>query len=131
MIKRLVLMAFVAFLFTTGAAAVSAQWQNLGTKDVLDRSDRDTWHVGGNKGEFRKIKLTVHDRAVRFYTLEVKFENGQKQNIEIRNVIQAGGETRAIDLVGSDRRIDKVEVWYEAQTVRRGRRSRVTLHGFK
>jgi hypothetical protein len=131
MIKRVVLMAFVAFLFTAGATAVSAQWQDLGSKEVKDRSEQDTWHVGGGKGEFRRIKITVHDRAVRFYRLEVKFENGQKQNIELRNVIPAGGETRAIDLVGADRRIDKVDVWYEAQTVRRGRRSRVTLHGLK
>jgi hypothetical protein len=112
--------------------AVSAQgWENLGSKEVKDRSEQDTWHIGGSKGQFRKIKITVQKKAVRFYRLEVKFENGQVQNIELRNVIPAGGSTRVIDLIGTDRRIDKVDVWYEAQTFRRGVRSQVTLYGMR
>ena len=54
-----------------------------------------------------------------------------EREIELRNLIAAGGETRAINLNGTDRRIDKVDVWYEAQTVRRGVRSSVTLYGIR
>lgn len=130
MFKRLFVISSVLFVVAIGASAVSAQgWVDLGTKEVKDRSEQDTWHVGAGKGEFRKIRLKVHQKAVRFYKLEVKFENGQVQNIELRNVIPAGGQTRIIDLVGTDRRIDKVDVWYEAQTPRRGVRSQVTLYG--
>lgn len=132
MIKRLVLIALAAFIVATGAVAASAQgWVNLGTKEVKDRSEQDTWHIGKGKGEFRKIKLKVLDRPVRFYKLEVKYENGRVENIEVRNLISAGGETRAIDLSGNERFIDRVDVWYEASTVRRGRRSHVTLYGMK
>jgi hypothetical protein len=129
MIKQLVLLTFVMFLFTVGATSVSAQWENLGSKEVKDRSEQDTWHVGRGKGEFRKIKLAVIDRPVRFYRLQVKYENGRIEEFEVRNLIRAGGETRAIDLTGNERFIDKVDVWYEASTVRRGRRSHVTLYG--
>jgi hypothetical protein len=132
MIKRLVLMAFVAFLFTVGATAVSAQkWENLGSKEVKDRSEQDTWHLGAGKGEFRRLKIAVQYRPVRFYKLEVTYGNGQKQEFEVRNLIRAGGETRALDLDGRDRYISKVDVWYEAATVRRGARSQVTLWGYK
>ncbi len=132
MLRRTIILSAVLLCLTFAAASASAQeWVNLGSKEVKDRSEQDTWHVGAGKGEFRRIKLTVQQRAVRFYRLEVKFENGEKQNIELRNVIRAGGETRLIDLVGKDRRIDKVDVWYEAQTVRRGVRSQVTLYGIK
>lgn len=132
MFRKLLIMSSVLFAFTIGASAISAQnWENLGSRDVKDQVDHDTWNVGAGKGEFRKIKLTVQRRAVRFIKLKVKFENGQTQDIELRNNIPAGGTTRVIDLVGPDRRIDKVEVWYEAQTVRRGARAQVTLHGMK
>ena len=104
---------------------------NLGSREVKDRAEQDTWHVGGGQGQFRKIKITVQYKAVRFYKLQVKFENGVTQDIELRNVIRAGGETRVIDLTGTDRKIDKVDVWYEAQTVKRGVRSQVTLYGIR
>lgn len=132
MLRKLLIISSVLFTLTVSASVVSAQnWDNLGSKEVLDRSEQDTWHVGAGKGEFRKIKLTVQRKAVRFYKLTVKFENGQTQDIELRNVIPAGGSSRIIDLVGNDRRIDKVDVWYEAQTARRGVRSQVTLYGLK
>lgn len=132
MLKKLFVISSVLFVFAIGASTFSAQgWINLGSKEVKDRSEQDTWHIGGGEGQFRKIKITVQRKAVRFYKLTVKFENGETQNIELRNVIPAGGSTRVIDLVGADRRIDKVDVWYEAQTPRRGVRSQVTLYGLR
>ncbi|MGB7200832.1 MAG: hypothetical protein WBD16_01040 [Pyrinomonadaceae bacterium] len=132
MFKRLFVISSVLFVLAIGASAASAQgWVDLGTKEVKDRVEQDTWHIGGGEGQFRKIKIKVHHKAVRFIKLTVKFENGQTQEIELRNNIRAGGETRAIDLSGTDRRIDKVDVWYEAQTPRRGARSSVTLYGMR
>lgn len=132
MLKKIFVISSVLFVFAVGASAVSAQgWIDLGTKEVKDRVEQDTWHVGGGQGQFRKIKLRVNNKPVRFIRLRVKFENGETQEIELRNNIRAGGETRAIDLNGADRRIDKVDVWYEAQTVRRGVRSSVTLYGLR
>lgn len=131
MIKRVVLMTFVVFLMAAGATAVSAQWENLGTKEVMDRSEQDTWHITAAKGEFRKIKLTVGIRQVRFYRCEVTYSNGEKDTIQIKNLIRAGGETRAIDLRGKDRFLSKVDIWYEAATPARGARSTVTLWGLK
>jgi len=112
-------------------AAAAQQWVDLGDREVKDRSEQDTWHVGKGKGEFNKLKLKVIDRPVRFYRARVTFENGRTQEIEIRNVIKAGGESRAIDLEGRDRFIDKVDIWYEAQTVRQGVRSHVVLFGIR
>lgn len=111
--------------------AVSAQgWENLGTREVKDRSEQDTWHLS-NDGQFRKLKITVQYKPVRFYKLLVTYGNGEKQEFEIRNLIRAGGSTRVLDLDGKDRHIKKVDIWYEAATVKRGVRSQVTLYGLK
>jgi len=132
MIRQLLIVSAVMLVFAAGASATMAQkWVDLGSREVKDRSEQDTWHVGKDKGEFHRIKITVADKPVRFYRLRVTFENGTTQEIELRNQIGAGGETRAIDLTGTDRYIDKVDVWYEARTVRRGRRSHVTLWGIR
>ncbi|MFN0278945.1 MAG: hypothetical protein ACKVRN_10115 [Pyrinomonadaceae bacterium] len=132
MIKRILLLTFAAILLSVGAPTVSAQkWENLGSKEVKDRSEQDTWHIGSDEGQFRKLKLTVQNRPVRFYKLVVTYGNGEKQEFQIRNLIRAGGETRALDLDGKDRYIRKVDVWYEAATARRGVRSQVTLYGRK
>ncbi len=132
MLKKLFIISSVLFVLSIGTSAVLAQsWDNLGTRNVLDRADHDVWNVGAGRGEFRKIKLTVQQKAVHFIKLKVTFTNGQTQDIELRNNIPAGGSTRVIDLVGTDRHIDKVDVWYEAQTFRRGARAKVTLHGMK
>jgi hypothetical protein len=131
MFKKLIILSSVLFVLSAGAVSASAQWVDLGTKEVKDRSEQDTWHVGKGKGEFRRIKIAVGDRAVRFYRLRVTFENGRTQEIELRNLIAAGGESRAIDLDGNARFIDKVDIWYEAFTPRRGRRSHVTLWGIR
>lgn len=130
MLKKLIILSSVLFILSAGAAAVSAQkWEDLGSKEVKDRSEQDTWHLGKNNGQFRKLKLTVQYRAVRFYKLVVTYGNGEKQEFAIRDLIRAGGSTRALDLDGKDRFIDKVDIWYEAYAARRGVRSQVTLFG--
>jgi hypothetical protein len=131
MFKKTIIFSSLLLILSAGASSVTAQWVDLGTKEVKDRSEQDTWHVGKDKGDFRRIKIAVGERAVRFYRLRVTFENGRTEDLELRSVIRAGGESRAIDLKGAHRYIDKIDIWYEANTARRGRRSRVTLFGIR
>jgi hypothetical protein len=130
MFKKLIVLSSVLFILTAGAATASAQWDNLGSKEVKDRNEQDTWHLSG-KGQYRRLKITVQHRAVNFHRLRVTYGNGEQDEIPIAALIRAGGETRAIDLEGKDRHIRKVDVWYDAHTARRGRRSQVTLYGMK
>ena len=130
MLKRLIVLCSVLFAITAGAAAVSAQgWEDLGSKEVKDQSEQDTWHLGKGKGTFRALRLSVEKRPVRFYRLRVTYENGQTQEFQLADTIRAGGSTRVLDLNAADRFIDKVDIWYEANTRGRGVRSQVTLHG--
>lgn len=132
MLRKFTMFAMLAFVLVGGAVAASAQgWTDLGTREVLDRADKDSWQVGKDKGEFKGIKFKVRDRQVRFYSVEVKYENGRTENFEVRNLINAGGQTRVLDLKGKERFIDEVVVRYEASTARRGKRSHVTLWGLK
>jgi hypothetical protein len=111
-------------------AAPVREWVLLGTRAVNDRADHDVIVVTGARGEFRGVKLTVQRHPVDFHRVVVFYGNGTKQELELRNTIPAGGETRIIDLTGNERIINRVEFWYDAKTIR-GRRAVVRLFGLR
>src|SRR5262249_6719269 len=68
---------------------------------------------------------------VEFYRVVVRFGNGTNEEVEVRERIPAGGQTRAIDLRGNDRVINSIEFFYGKANWRPGARPRVTLYGDK
>ncbi len=103
-------------------------WVLLGQRAVNDRADHDVVTVTASRGDFTKIKLVVQRAPVDFHKVVVHYANGGDQEVELRNTIPAGGESRAIDLRGDDRNIRSVEFWYDARTIR-GRRAVIRLLG--
>ena len=92
-------------------------WELLGTRTVTDRVDHDVIHAE-HKGTFRSLKVLVEGRAVQFREMKIHFANGGTQNVELREVIPAGGESRIIDVEGpGDRTIRSIEFRYDAQAL--------------
>jgi hypothetical protein len=129
---RKTLTPFMILLFiavsTLAVSAQRGQWRELGSREVDYNVDHDTILVTGFKGDFRKIKLRVSNAPVRFQRVVVTYGNGRSQELAIRSLIRAGGETRAINLPGRERVINKVDLWYESASLRR-QKARVTLFG--
>ena len=103
-------------------------WTLLGERTVNHAVDRDEIRVGARDGTFRRIKLLVRRRAVTFRDVRVHYANGGVEDVVLRRQIPAGGETRAIDLRGRDRVIEKVVFFYNTGP-RRGQRAVVKLYG--
>jgi hypothetical protein len=104
----------------------AAGWELLGTRTVTDRTDHDVI-TAGLQGTFRSLKITVSGRPVQFKEIKIHFGNGDVQDVALREVIRAGGESRVIDVEGGDRVIQRIEFWYDAQSV--GRRAVVKVYG--
>jgi hypothetical protein len=104
----------------------AAGWELLGVRTVTDRADHDVV-AAGHQGTFRSLKLEVSGRAVQFKDVKIHFGNGEVQDVALREVIRAGGESRVIDVEGVDRVIQRIEFWYDAQSV--GRRATVKVFG--
>jgi hypothetical protein len=121
-------LAVVAVLAAAGTARAD-RWVLLGERVVNDRLDHDTIAVTGARGDYEAIKLAVRGNPVHFLDVKVHYANGGTQDVSIRSVIPAGGESRVIDLRGGDRVINRVEFWYEANSIGRGRRARIRLFG--
>jgi hypothetical protein len=110
--------------------APPGSWQQLGFTTVDFKVDRDVIVVTG-ADHFRKLKFKVLDNAVHMLNMHVVYENGGFDNIDLRFVIPAGGESRIIDLKGNSRRIRKVEFWYQSQRPGFKGKAKVWLWGIK
>ena len=130
--RRTILTILVVTVFAACAAHAQpgrGNWVLLGQRNVTDRGDHDTVTVTGAKGDFTAIKIAVQRHAVDFHRVVIHFRNGDDQNVELRNTIRAGGESRVIDIDGRDRVIRSIDFWYDAKTIGRGGSAAVRVFG--
>lgn len=120
-VASLALLALVLGLFALPGAASARRrvvgWTLLGERHVTDKLDHDTIAVTAARGDFRRIELRVFERPVQFHKVVVHFGDGERQELELREVVKAGGRSRVIDLEGRDRVIRSIDFWYDAQSM--------------
>jgi hypothetical protein len=97
------------------------KWEQLGCDEVGRRADRDVIKVGRREGRFEAIRLTASGNDVRVEDLKVVYANGQPDDISVRSELREGSETRALDLKGRDRGIDRIEIVTKRDYKGRGR----------
>ena len=131
---KIVLGVVAVFVLLSGASFAQgyghghgSEWQLLGEAHVDGRMDHDNISVG-YRGSFRSLQLRVENAPIEFDHVVVHYENGTSEELHVRQVIQAGGRTRDIDLRGDRRNIRSVELWYGKAAPHSGR-PRVTLFG--
>lgn len=100
----------------------------LGSCKVNGHVDHDEIVVTASRGDFKAIKLFVENEGIQFDRVMVHYGNGTSDRMDIRKFIPAGGETRVLDLAGSDRVVRKVTFYYESNgmTYKKGK---VVLYG--
>jgi hypothetical protein len=126
---------FIAALATTMAMTAAADdrndWRLIGSKDADRSGDHDTIQVKGSNDNFRKIKLHVGGADLNIKRLVVTYDNGEPDNIDVRENIRQGGETRALDLKGKGTRsIRKIDLWYDTEGFLKGK-AHVKVYGLK
>ncbi|HSB60623.1 MAG TPA: hypothetical protein VLI67_02815 [Vicinamibacteria bacterium] len=127
--EMLVALPALAAALAAEEALAGGRWVLLGERRVTDRLDHDVIAVTGARGDFEAVQVRVRGHAVQFRDMKVHYANGATQDVALRAVVPAGGESRVIDLVGRERVIRRIEFWYDAQTPRRGRGAQVRVFG--
>jgi len=120
--------AIAALVAVAAVSAAETRWQQLGSRKITDRIDHDSIAVGAAEGELSALIVRVKGVAVQFRSMTVRYANGDQQMVELREVVRAGGQSRVIDLVGSERIVRSVVFVYDDQSLR-GRRATVRLFG--
>lgn len=103
-------------------------WVELGCRDVNFGADRDVIGVDRRDGRFTAIRLRAFGNDVRVLDLKVIYGNGEPDDIPVRAVIRAGGQSGALDLRGRERAINRIEMTYASRPGFRGH-ARVCVEG--
>jgi hypothetical protein len=95
------------------AAFDATGWTLLGTQEVAGKRDRDSITVGKQEGKFDKLTIVVTDSDVELKDLTVVFANGDKWSPGgLKHSFREGQRSRAIDLPGNDRGIQRIDLVY-------------------
>src|SRR5688500_3911727 len=122
--KKVFLQLGVSFFFLMlGQQSFGQIWTNIGSAKVHGHNDYDEITVTAARGDFSAIKLFVEKEGIHFERVVVHYGNGGKDELELRDFIPAGGESRVLDLRGKDRVIRKVSLHYKSNpaTPRKGK----------
>lgn len=111
-------------------SAPAGSWVVIGTTHADHSADHDGIVVQGPGDNFRALKLKVTDAPLTVMKMVVTYDNGKPDNIEVRQNIPRGGETRVIDLEGGRRSIRRIDFWYDTKGLLNGRAD-VTILGLK
>lgn len=99
----------------------AGRWELLGSRTVNFGLDRDEIMVTANEGFFTALKFKVERSALNLHRMVVHFGDGSTQDVELRNNLKAGQESRIIDLEGNRRVITKVVFVYDTKNKKKAR----------
>jgi hypothetical protein len=115
---------------TSAHMAPPGTWQVLGRATVDDGGDKDEFKIEG-ADRFRKLRVSAQGGDISMKDMDVEFDGGGKQDIDVRSTIKAGQSSRSLDLDNNGKGIKKVKFNYEADKNRRGQKTVVILEGQK
>ena len=108
----------LVMLFTAASCSSSRRsvgveegWELLSESKVNFLRDRDVITVNSHN-TFTALRFKVEDRDIRFNDLKVYFQNGDKLEPNIDDVIPADQYSRIIELAADGRIIDRIEFKY-------------------
>ena len=109
---------FCAALLLASASVVRADdndndWKILGDAKIERKSGTTQIDFGADQGLVKRIKFEVRGADVQFKKVTVSFENGDPEDIDVRDTVKRGGKTRAIDLKGGNRAIKRVVIAFK------------------
>jgi len=132
--------AFVLIIIAGGYGIAGAQTDKpAGEKTSWDKIGETTISFMAEKYEialltadkFGYIKFKVMDAPILLMDLEVYFESGKKQYIDVNSLIKEPGESWVIKLNTGDRKITKVVFVYKTLPNHKDEKALVQLWGFK
>lgn len=100
-------------------------WIEVDTRTISLQDDRVELRTSRGDGRFGQIKIRAENEAINIRSVNIRFRNGQVQRERASQRLEAGQETRPIDLEGDRRNIESVTI--ELDPRRRPGRATISL----
>jgi hypothetical protein len=117
MIRLLGFFGLLFFVFSCGSSrrtfGLEEGWELLGESKVNFVRDKDVIEVK-SRNLFTAIRFLVEEKDVRINDLKIVYENGDKIEPALDDVIRAGEQSRVIELAADGRRISTIEFKYRS-----------------
>ena len=137
--KKVVIIAMMALAATCNVALAQQPavivsdktgWHKIGETNVKFEKETDEIVVMG-ADRFASIKFKIEEAPIDLISLEIYYESGDKQNIQINTPVKAPGESRIIDLNGGERSLKKIVFKYKTLPNRKDVKAHVEVYGLK
>ncbi len=94
-------------------------WVLLGAQTAgrFLRAEIDRIEVGRNEGLFKRVRVTVKDRALVFDQLTIVYGNGEEETIPVKTTVAANSTFGPVDLKGGNRVIKEIRARYRSAIV--------------
>jgi len=86
--------------------------------------DKDVIKVGRNEGGFKRLRITVRDRAISLNELRIVYSSGQEDVVPVKAKVEAGSTYGPIDLKGGTRSIKEIQARYRSRFIDREARGK-------
>ncbi len=133
--RSLVLALLTALLLVGLSPAEASQSVRLGTVTLSDATERDEVNLppceSSPNVKVTALKVEVKKFDAQIDLLRIVYQNGQKEELELRNHLDAGTSSRWLDLKGEARCIKRIVIVGDTDTARRAPKKQavVTFHG--
>ena len=105
-------------------------WHRIGETTVDFQKDKDEVRVLV-ADRFASIKFLVEDAPIYLTSMEVFYESGDTQKMDINMPIKLKGESRILDLNGGERNLKKIVFVYKTLPNRKDKKAHVEIWGLK
>ncbi len=94
-------------------------WVLLGAQTAgrFLRTETDVIPVGRNEGRFKRVRVTVKDRALVLDEMRVVYGNDEEEVIPVKTTVSANSTYGPVDLKGGSRRIKEIRAKYRSAVV--------------
>lgn len=107
-----------------------AGWKKIGQTTASFKEQAESISVWG-ADEFTALKVKVKDAPLNIERLQVFYESGEMENIDIQKEVEANQESDVINLKYADKDIQKVAFTYNTEANQKGEKAEVELYGLK
>ena len=105
-------------------------WTHIGQTKASFKTQNESISVWG-ADEFSALKIKVSDATLQLQRMQVFYESGDMEDIDLKDHFHAGMESGVIQLKHNDRDIQKVAFTYKTASNTEGEKAEIDLWGLK